>query len=151
MRIHHLLIPALAGAVATLAACSGGTPANTPGTPKPPMAEDTSPLPPQTGPAPVKPGASPQAGCPVDEATLEKAFNEDAKLSADLQLGTGLTAVSCAADYATALTQPTSVDRATVLFHYDGTEKRWVALGGGTGNVCDKVPADVRKRLQNCG
>jgi hypothetical protein len=141
----------LAGAAATLAACSGGSPSATPGTPAPPIVEQTSPLPPQTGPAPVKPGASPQAGCPVDAATLEKAFNADAKLAADIQVGDGLTDISCVLDYATALTRPTGVDKATVLFHYDGTEKRWVALGGGTSNVCDKVPADVRKQLRNCG
>jgi hypothetical protein len=112
---------------------------------------DQQSLAPQTGPAPLKPGASPQAGCPVDAAALQKALAANAQLASDIQLGNGLTDISCAQDYATARTQPMGADPATVLFNYDTAKKMWVALNGGTSNVCGKVPADVRKQLKNCG
>lgn len=144
--MRYALLAVLAGAAVTLAACSGGSPVTSTATPPTP---DES-LIPQTGPAPLKPGASPQTGCPVDAAALEKALAANAELAAGIQLGKGLTAVSCAQGYATALTQPEGADRAVVLFTFDATLQRWVALNGGTSNVCDKAPADVRKQLQNC-
>ncbi|WP_432987035.1 hypothetical protein [Dactylosporangium sp. CA-233914] len=144
--MRYTLLAVFAGAAATLAACSGGSASNSQ-TPARPTPDQTSLLP-QTGPAPLKPGASPQAGCPVDAATLEKALAGNEQLAAAVQLGTGLTDVSCAKDYATARTEG---DRATVLFNYDATRKMWVALAGGPKNACDKAPAEIRKELKNCG
>ncbi|WP_432836405.1 hypothetical protein [Dactylosporangium sp. CA-092794] len=141
--MRYTLLAVLAGAAATLAACSGGSPI--PSTTFSPA--EVSP-PPQTGPAPLKPGASPQAGCPVDAATLEKALAANAQLVSAVQLGKGLTDISCAQDYATAHTEG---DRATVLFNYDTAQKMWLALAGGTSNACDKAPAEIRKELKNCG
>ncbi|WP_238016115.1 hypothetical protein KZZ52_08310 [Dactylosporangium sp. AC04546] len=147
--LKKLILPlAVAG---MLTGCSGGgsTPSIAPTTL---AASPEESLPPQTGPAPTKPGASPQAGCPVDSATLEKAFNANAKLSSDIVLGAGLTGISCVQDYATAKAQPTNVDPATVLFHYDATQKMWIALAGGTDGVCDNVvPQAIKAELKNCG
>lgn len=107
---------------------------------------------PQTGPAPTKPGASPQAGCPVDAATLEKAFVANLDVSNAVDIGKGLTEISCAENWATARTQPEANDRATVLFQYDTAKKQWLAVAGGTDNVCmGQVPAAVVKQLKNCG
>ncbi|MFG2036957.1 hypothetical protein [Dactylosporangium sp. NPDC048998] len=144
--MRYTLLAVFAGAAATLAACSGGStgPTKPPAVPTP----DQQSLAPQTGPAPLKPGASPQAGCPVDAAGLEKTLVADAQLAAAVQLGKGLTDISCVQDYATARTEG---DRATVLFHYDSTQQLWVALAGGTANACDKAPQDIRKQLKNCG
>lgn len=108
-------------------------------------------LTPQTGPAPTKPGASPQAGCPVDAATLEKAFVANLDVSNAVDVGKGLTDVSCADDWATARTQPEAMDKATVLFQYDTAKKQWLAISGGTDGVCTgHVPAAVVKKLKNC-
>lgn len=145
--MRYTLLAVLAGAAATLTACSGGSSSALPAAPTP----DQQSLAPQSGPAPLKPGASPQAGCPVDAATLEKALAANAQLAGDISVGGGLADVSCAQDYATAVTQPQNADHAAVLFHYDPAQKMWVALAGGTSNVCDKVPQDVRKQLKNCG
>jgi hypothetical protein len=107
---------------------------------------------PQTGPAPTKPGASPQAGCPVDAASLEKAFVANIEVSNAVDIGKGLTDISCADNWATARTQPEANDQATVLFQYDTTKKQWLAIAGGTDNVCmGQVPAAVLKQLKNCG
>jgi hypothetical protein len=115
-----------------------------------PTAEES--LLPQTGPAPTKPGASPQAGCPVDAATLEKAFVANIDVSNAVDIGRGLTDISCAENWATARTQPEANDKATVLFQYDTAKKQWLALAGGTDNVCaGKAPAAVLKKLKNCG
>ncbi|GGM58727.1 hypothetical protein ACFFX1_51210 [Dactylosporangium sucinum] len=146
--LKKLILPlAVAGA---LTGCSGDgpTPSVAPTTLAPSPEES---LPPQTGPAPTKPGASPQAGCPVDAATLEKAFDANPQLSANIQLGSGLTDISCAKDYATARTRPTNADPATVLFNYDGAKKMWVALAGGTDGVCDTVvPQAIKAELKHC-
>jgi hypothetical protein len=106
---------------------------------------------PQTGPAPTKPGASPQSGCPVDAATLEKAFVANTDVSNAVKIGKGLTDISCAQNWATARTQPEANDQATVLFQYDTTKKQWLAVAGGTDHVCTgQVPAAVLKLLKNC-
>ncbi|WP_327005679.1 hypothetical protein OHA72_63825 [Dactylosporangium sp. NBC_01737] len=108
---------------------------------------------PQTGPAPTKPGASPQAGCPVDAATLEKAFVANLDVSNAVDIGKGLTDISCVETWATARTQPEANDKATVLFQYDTAKKQWFAVSGGTDGVCSgkvKVPAEIAKQLKNC-
>jgi hypothetical protein len=145
----------LAGCVAATAAlaltgCSDGPPKDN-GAAAAPTTEQS--LLPQTGPAPTKPGASPQAGCPVDAATLEKAFVANLEVSNAVDIGTGLTDISCAQNWATARTQPEANDKATVLFQYDAAKKQWFAVAGGTDGVCTgkvKVPAEIAKLLKNC-
>ncbi|MEV4514105.1 hypothetical protein AB0K00_34735 [Dactylosporangium sp. NPDC049525] len=108
---------------------------------------------PQSGPAPTKPGASPQAGCPVDAATLEKAFVANVDVSNAVDIGKGLTDISCVETWATARTQPEANDQATVLFRFDVAKKQWFAISGGTDGVCTgkvKVPAEIAKQLKNC-
>lgn len=136
-------------AALALAGCSGDSTDKAAPTTAPTADESTVP---QTGPAPTKPGASPQAGCPVDAATLEKAFHSNAQLESAVVLGAGLKDISCYQDYATALTQPppNTTDTAVVLFNYDTTKKMWVALTGGTDGVCAKVPPAVLSHLKNC-
>ncbi|MEV6929719.1 hypothetical protein AB0M46_35230 [Dactylosporangium sp. NPDC051485] len=91
------------------------------------------------------------AGCPVTAAVLEKAFKANAEVAGALVLGKGLTNVSCYQGWATAVTQPTNVDTAVVLFKYDTAKKAWAALIGGTDGVCrDTVPADVATHLAGC-
>jgi hypothetical protein len=147
--MKRLLVP-LACAALALAGCSSGAPAKTAPTDIAPTADESTV--PQTGPAPTKPGASPQAGCPVDPATLEKALKDDATLSDALSGGGVLKNIVCYQDYATASTEPANADPATVLFKYDGTKKMWVALTGGTDIDCAKqqVPKEVIAHLQSC-
>ncbi|MEV0127106.1 hypothetical protein AB0H83_01375 [Dactylosporangium sp. NPDC050688] len=132
-----------------LSGCSDGAPKDS-GAAAAPTTQES--LLPQTGPAPTKPGASPQAGCPVDAASLEKAFVANIEVSNAVDIGKGLTDISCADNWATARTQPEANDQATVLFQYDTTKKQWLAIAGGTDNVCmGQVPAAVLKQLKNCG
>jgi hypothetical protein len=137
--VRYTLLAVLAGAAATLAACSGDAKPANPAVPTP----DQQSLAPQTGPAPLKPGVSPQTGCPVDGPALEKALAANGEAAAAVQLGKGLTDVSCAQGWATARTEG---DRAVILFQFDGAQQRWVFVG----IKCDQAPADVRKQLKNC-
>ncbi len=147
--MKRLLWCVAATAALALTGCSDDAPKDS-GAVAAPTAEAS--LLPQTGPAPTKPGASPQAGCPVDAATLEKAFVANIEVSNAVDIGKGLTEISCAENWATARTQPEANDRATVLFQYDTGKKQWLAVAGGTDGVCTgKVPAAVVKQLKNCG
>ncbi|GAA4246661.1 hypothetical protein [Dactylosporangium darangshiense] len=139
--MKYTLLAVFAGAAATLAACSGGSPR--PAAPVVPTPDQTSLLP-QTGPAPLKPGASPPSGCPVDAAALEKALTANGEAAAAVQLGKGLTDVSCAQGWATARTEG---DRAVILFQFVTAQQRWAFVG----LKCEQAPAEVRKQLQNCG
>jgi hypothetical protein len=147
-RVTKRLLGCVAAATLALAGCSGDAPKD--GGAAAPTAQES--LTPQTGPAPTKPGASPQAGCPVDAATLAKAFVANLEVSNAVDIGTGLTDISCADNWATARTQPEAVDAATVLFQYDTTKQQWLALAGGTDGVCTgQVPPAIAKKLKNCG
>jgi hypothetical protein len=147
--MKRLLVCVAATAALALTGCSDDAPGDT-ATAVAPTAEES--LVPQSGPAPTKPGASPQAGCPVDAATLEKAFVANTDVSNAVDIGKGLTDISCADNWATARTQPEAMDQATVLFQYDTAKKQWLAVAGGTDNVCTgQVPAAVVKKLKNCG
>jgi hypothetical protein len=146
--MKRLLVCVAATAALALTGCSDDAPKDS-GNVAAPTTEQS--LLPQTGPAPTKPGASPQAGCPVDAATLEKAFVANLDVSNAVDIGKGLTDISCADNWATARTQPDANDAATVLFQYDTAKKQWLAIAGGTDNVCrSQVPADVVKKLKNC-
>lgn len=149
--MKRLLVCVAATAALALTGCSDDAPKHS-GAPAAPATEAS--LLPQSGPAPTKPGASPQAGCPVDAATLEKAFVANLEVSNAVDIGKGLTDISCADDWATARTQPEVNDKATVLFQYDTAKKQWMALAGGTDAICTgkvKVPVAVLKKLKNCG
>jgi hypothetical protein len=139
--VKYTLLAVFAGAAATLAACSGGSPRTA--APVVPTPDQTSLLP-QTGPAPLKPGASPPSGCPVDAAALEKALTANGEAAAAVQLGKGLTDVSCAQGWAAARTEG---DRAVILFQFDTGQQRWAFVG----LKCEQAPAEVRKQLQTCG
>jgi hypothetical protein len=146
----RLAVCAAATAALALTGCSDDAPKDNGTAAAPTTAES---LLPQTGPAPTKPGASPQAGCPVDAATLEKAFVANLEVSNAVDIGKGLTDISCAENWATARTQPEANDKATVLFQYDTAKKQWFAVSGGTDGVCSgkvKVPAEIAKLLKNC-
>ena len=146
--MKRLAVCVAATAALALTGCSDAPPKDN-GAVAAPTAEES--LLPQTGPAPTKPGASPQAGCPVDAATLEKAFVANTEVSNAVDIGKGLIDISCAENWATARTQPEANDKATVLFQYDTAKKQWLALAGGTDNVCTgQVPAAVLKQLKNC-
>jgi hypothetical protein len=86
---------------------------------------------------------SPQTGCPVDAAALEKALTANGEAAAAVQLGKGLTDVSCAQGWAAARTEG---DRAVILFQFDNTQHRWAFVG----IKCEQAPAEVRKQLKTC-
>ena len=148
--MKRLAVCVAATAALALTGCSDDPPKDN-GAVAAPSTEES--LLPQSGPAPTKPGASPQAGCPVDAATLEKAFVANTEVSNAVDIGKGLTDISCAQNWATARTQPEANDKATVLFQYDTAKKQWFAVSGGTDGVCSgkvKVPAEIAKQLKNC-
>jgi hypothetical protein len=61
--------------------------------------------------------------------------------------------VTCYQDFAVAVTTPTQVDAATVLFSYDKAKGVWTAVTGGTAISCSEhgVPAAVIPHLPGCG
>jgi hypothetical protein len=110
-----------------------------------PAAVSTTPATKTSAPAVAK------AGCPVDAATLEKAFKANAQLADAIVLGNGLRDVTCYQDFAVAHTTPTNVDPATVLFSYDKSKGAWTAVTGGTSIQCGKVvPNAVIPHLPGC-
>ncbi|MFG2036958.1 hypothetical protein [Dactylosporangium sp. NPDC048998] len=141
-----------------LAGCSDDTPADTAAAattaaaaPSSVAAEASSAAPGDASSS-VKAGSSAaSAGCPVTVATLEKAFRANVKVASAIVLGKGLKDVSCYGGWATAVTQPTNLEPAVVLFKYDAAKKSWAALVGGTDGVCrDTVPADAATHLKGC-
>ena len=97
------------------------------------------------------PGAPPAAACPVDAATLEKAFKATQALANAIVLGGGLNRITCYQGYAVAHTTPTNVDPALVLFIYDRTTQAWTAVTAGTSVRCgEHVPAAVVPHLPGC-
>ncbi|MEV4133286.1 hypothetical protein AB0J72_14095 [Dactylosporangium sp. NPDC049742] len=149
------LLPIAVAAIA-LAGCSSEDPADTTAAPAAtnstaPAAGTSSAAAPSSA-APAASGSAATGGsCPVDAATLQKAFQANAEVAGAIILGKGFKDISCYQGYATALTQPEAMDTAVVVFKYDGTNKVWKALIGGTDNVCqDTVPASIRPKLKHC-
>ncbi|MEV0562922.1 hypothetical protein [Dactylosporangium sp. NPDC050588] len=148
------LLPIAVAAIA-LAGCSSEDPADTTAAPAStstaPAAGTSSAAAPSSA-APAASGSAATGGsCPVDAATLQKAFQANAEVAGAIILGKGFKDISCYQGYATALTQPEAMDTAVVVFKYDGTNKVWKALIGGTDNVCqDTVPASIRPKLKHC-
>ena len=147
--MKRLLVPVAYAALFLTGCSSSGSPKAAPTNIAPTAEESTIP---QTGPAATKPGASPQAGCPVDGPTLQKAVKEDPKLGGEIPVTQGLKDIVCYQDYATAATQEDNADSATVLFKFDTAKKMWVALVAGTDFSCaeQKVPKDVMAHLPKC-
>ncbi len=145
------LLPIAVAAIA-LAGCSED-PADTTAAP---TGAATSSAPAATAPSSAAPAASSAAaatggGCPVDAATLQKAFQANAEVAGAIILGKGFKDISCYQGYATALTQPEAMDTAVVVFRYDTAKKAWAAVMGGTDNVCQaNVPAAIRPNLKHC-
>ncbi|MER7281431.1 hypothetical protein ABT369_44045 [Dactylosporangium sp. NPDC000244] len=149
-------LPVFLLAAAGLAGCSDGNAAESAA----PPASNAPVVPTYTSPAPSA-GASSKApaagasgaasGCPVTAAVLQKAFQGNAEVAGALVLGKGLKDISCYAGWATAVTQPTNLDPAVVLFKYDAAKKTWAAVIGGTDGVCrETVPEDVATHLKGC-
>ncbi|MET7423261.1 hypothetical protein [Dactylosporangium sp. NPDC005555] len=149
------LLPIAVAAIA-LAGCSSQDPADTAApaatgasTTAPAAATSSAAAP--TSAAASSAGGATGGGCPVDAATLQKAFQANAEVAGAIILGKGFKDISCYQGYATALTQPEAMDTAVVVFKYDGTKKAWAALIGGTDNVCqNNVPASIRPKLKHC-
>jgi hypothetical protein len=151
------LLPIAVVAVA-LAGCSSEDPADTTAAPAGAASSSAAPAAGTSSaaaPSSAAPGKSSTAatggGCPVNEATLRKAFQANAEVAGAIILGKGFKDISCYQGYATALTQPEAMDTAVVVFKYDATKKTWAALIGGTDNVCENtVPAAIRPNLKHC-
>jgi hypothetical protein len=106
---------------------------------------------PSAAPGSVAPSPSGAAGCPVEAATLERAFKANTALADAIVMGSSLREVACYQDFATALTTPDQVDTATVLFSFNPATATWSALTGGTDvNCADKVPAAIIPHLPRC-
>ncbi|MEV8512844.1 hypothetical protein [Dactylosporangium sp. NPDC051484] len=145
-----------------LAGCSDDTPADSEAAattttatsataPSSAAAEASSEAPSSASPSAKAGSSTATAGCPVTAATLEKAFRANIKVASAVVLGKGLKDVSCHNGWATAVTQPTNLEPAVVLFKYDAAKKTWAALVGGTDGVCrDTVPADTATHLKGC-
>ncbi len=137
-----------AAATFALTACATDTPvAQSPTTPSIVISNTAAPAP---APTTASPTAAPD-GCPVDAATLEKAFKANADLAANVILGGGLVRITCYQGYAVAHTTPTEVDSALVLFIYNASTATWSAVTAGTAVPCgDFVPAAVVPHLPGC-
>lgn len=146
------LLPIAVAAIA-LAGCSSEDPADTTAAP---TGAASSSAPTAAAPSSAAPGTSSAAapgggGCPVDAATLQKAFQANAEVAGAIILGKGFKEISCYQGYATALTQPEAMDTAVVVFKYDAAKKTWAAVMGGTDNVCKaNVPAAIQPKLKHC-
>ena len=136
-----LLAATLAGAAGAFAGCAPATPASPPG---PTATQPPTSTPPATTAAP--------AGCPVDAATLQQAFQANAALARAIILGGGLVGITCYQNFAVAHTTPTNMDSALVLFSFDPTTGTWTAVAGGTAVPCGDhgVPASVVPHLPGC-
>jgi len=136
-----LLLPTAAVGAGAVACKSGATPAAAP----PATTAGTS------ASATASPIPSAAQGCPVDTATLTQAFQANTSLAEAIVLGAGLRQVTCYQNYATALTTPSQVDAAAVLFRFDPATAAWTAVTGGTDVDCTgTVPADVIAHLPGC-
>jgi hypothetical protein len=142
MKNRRLTLGALlAAATVTLAVTGCGspaTPASQPTTTTPAVVASTT--------------TAASGGCPVDAATLEKAFKANADLANAIILGGGFVNITCYQDFAVARATPTDVDAALVLFAYNKATGTWAAVTGGTAVPCGEhgVPAAVVPHLPGC-
>ena len=124
----------MAVAMVALAGCATDKPTDTSAAPTTKAPSNAAP--PSSAPASPAPSGSAGGGCPVDAATLKKAFQANAEVARVIVLGKGFKDISCYQGYATAKAQPENVEAAAVLFKYDTAKKSWVALRGGTDGAC---------------
>ncbi|MEU8633666.1 hypothetical protein AB0C38_15960 [Amycolatopsis sp. NPDC048633] len=144
---------AIVAAAAILSACTGqqDSPSNGGATPAP----TTTPAATTAAAAPVQATTSAQVAKPAPakvnacasatKATLEAALKADEKASGALVIdGKGLQRIKCVAPWAFAHFS-NDIDGGSVLFtQRNGT---WVPVGGGTGELCEKVPAAIAQQI----
>ncbi|MEV7044609.1 hypothetical protein [Amycolatopsis sp. NPDC051061] len=142
-------------AAAILSACTGpqdsasnGVPATTPTTPTTPVATTAAAAPVQaTTPVQVvKPAPTKVSACAsATKATLEAALKANKELSGALVVDSkGLQRIKCATPWAFAHFT-NDIDGGSVLFTYrNGT---WIARTGGTGELCEEVPAAIAEQI----
>ncbi|WP_238016116.1 hypothetical protein KZZ52_08305 [Dactylosporangium sp. AC04546] len=152
--MKKILLPVALTAIA-LAGCSSEEPSTStaaPASTAPSSAAPSSAAPSSAAPsAPAASASVGKDGCPVDAATLKKAYEASKKVSEQVILGKGFAEISCYQGWATALTQPEQMDVAVVVFKYDTGKKSWTALVGGTDNPCrNLVPPTVQSKLKHC-
>jgi hypothetical protein len=157
LRVKTRIVVPVALAAIALAGCSDDEPVDLGAAPtSPAAAAPSSPVATNgkvvpSSPAPSAKVSGATAGCPVTVAVLEKAFKASAAVAGAIVLGKGLKDISCYQGWATAVTQPTNLEAAVVLFKYDAAKKTWVAQSGGTDGVCrEAVPQDVATHLKGC-
>jgi hypothetical protein len=96
-------------------------------------------------PAPAKVSEPAGACASATKAKLEAALKADEKASGALVIDSkGLQRIKCVAPWAFAHFS-NEIDGGSVLFtQRNGT---WVPVGGGTGELCEKVPAAIAKQI----
>jgi hypothetical protein len=142
-------------AAAILSACTGpqdsastGGATTTPTTPTTPVATTAAAAPVQaTTPVQVaKPAPTKVSACAsATKATLEAALKANRELSDALVVDSkGLQRIKCATPWAFAHFT-NDIDGGRVLFNYrNGT---WIAQTGGTGELCEGVPAAIAEQI----
>ncbi len=137
-----------------LSACSGqqNPPNGAPAAPPAPVATvtattaTTAPAPVQVAePVPAKASTPPNACASATKATLEAAFKANKRASEALEMDRrGLQRINCVAPWAFA-SFSNEIDGGRMLFaHQNG---KWVMLHGGTGQICEEVPAAIAARI----
>jgi hypothetical protein len=96
-------------------------------------------------PVPAKASTPPNACASATKATLEAAFKANKRASEALAVDSkGLQRITCEAPWAFAHFT-NEIDGGRMLFeHRNG---KWVMLHGGTGQICDEVPAAIAERI----
>ncbi len=96
-------------------------------------------------PVPAKASEPANACASATKATLEAALKADKKASAALVVdGKGLQRIKCAAPWAFAHFT-NEIDGGRILF--DHRSGKWVVQSGGTGQLCENVPAAIAERI----
>ncbi|WP_230862432.1 hypothetical protein [Amycolatopsis camponoti] len=137
-------------AAVVLSACTGpqDSPNGAQPTPAATTATATTAIPAPTSAPPAKPVPAKvtEAACAsATKATLEAAVKADKDLSGALIIDSkGLQRVKCVGPWAFAHFT-NEIDGGGILFnHRNGT---WIAQGGGTGELCEKVPVAIAKKI----
>ncbi|GLY41934.1 hypothetical protein Amsp01_079570 [Amycolatopsis sp. NBRC 101858] len=144
----------IVAAAAILSACTGQqdappaggpttAPTTTPAATTAAVPADATTSAPAAKPKPAPTKANPCAT--ATKATLEAALKADKELSGALIVdGKSLQRIKCVAPWAFAHFS-NEIDGGSVLFtQRNGT---WIPVGGGTGELCEKVPAAIAKQI----
>jgi hypothetical protein len=142
----------IVGAAAILSACTGqqvSPPAGGPTTaPTTTPAATTAAVPAQATTSAQVAKSTPAKANPcatATKATLEAALKADKELSGALIVDSkGLQRIKCVAPWAFAHFS-NEIDGGSILF----TQRNgsWIPVGGGTGELCEKVPAAIAKQI----